>query len=160
MVKDTKESLKLADYEKNLNHIAAEDFDEYLQKLRYSWVQINRGGSDCIEGLLIKCLEDHVIVIDKTEVVRQIPKSLIRNINLGNANEDDKPTGNRTDIEKDQEFESYPLFPLEKKSFLEEDERIPVNTWNTDEKVPRFNVTMEKGSVEKAHRIIIEIRFD
>jgi hypothetical protein len=158
MVEDTKES-KLADI-KIPNHMDANHLNELLQKLKYSWVQINRDGSDRIEGMLINCFEDHVIVIDETEEVRPIPKSLIRNISLGRANEDDKPAGNRIGIEKDQECKPYPLIPLEEKSFLEKDGRNPVNICHTDEKVPRFNVTMEKGAVEKVHRIIIEIRFD
>ncbi|GIM45197.1 hypothetical protein DNHGIG_07460 [Collibacillus ludicampi] len=155
MVEDTKESSKFADSIKDPKHMDEDKFDEFLQKLKYSWVQINRDGSDRIEGMLINCFEDHVIVIDETEEVRPIPKSLIRNISPGRANEDDKPTWNRIGIKKDQECKPYP-HPLEEQSFLE---RIPVNICNTSEKVPRFNVTMEKGTNEEVHRIIIEIRF-
>lgn len=61
--------------------INANNFDDLLKNLKYSWVKINRGGPEKIEGVLVDSFEDHLVLTVHDEVNR-IPTFHIRNINM------------------------------------------------------------------------------
>src|SRR5690606_12401100 len=56
-------------------------FQDLLQKLKYSWVKINRGGPEKIEGVLVDSSEDYLVLTVNDEVNR-IPIFHIRNVSV------------------------------------------------------------------------------
>ncbi|HEX7065114.1 MAG TPA: hypothetical protein VF199_08635 [Bacillales bacterium] len=71
----------------------ASDFDQLLKILKYRWIQINRGGPECIEGILIDSNKEYLVLAVNDEV-NHIPIFHIRNINVvihaGNNNQHGK----------------------------------------------------------------------
>jgi spore coat protein B len=63
-------------------HIEAENFNGLFKSMRYCWVKINRGGPECIEGVLVDSSEDHLTLIVNQQVNR-IATFHIRNVSLG-----------------------------------------------------------------------------
>lgn len=59
-----------------------EDFMSVLQNMEYHWVQINRGGPEKLEGVLIEATDEAVTMIVGDEVIKVLPFH-IRNISYG-----------------------------------------------------------------------------
>ncbi|TKD72463.1 spore coat protein [Pseudalkalibacillus hwajinpoensis] len=70
---NTKEELEVTvtpiPEEKVVTFAKADSFNELLQALQYSWVQINRGGPEKVEGALLSISEDHVILANDAELM-------------------------------------------------------------------------------------------
>lgn len=62
-------------------YVEAMNFQELLNKLKYSWVKINRGGPEKIEGVLVDSSDDYLVLTVNDEVNR-IPIFHIRNISV------------------------------------------------------------------------------
>ncbi|MDR7314667.1 hypothetical protein [Brevibacillus nitrificans] len=74
-------------------YIDATDFSTIVNEMLYHWVQINRGGPEKIEGVLVEATDTHVTVIAGNEVIKVLSFH-IRNISYGlkknNEQEKDK----------------------------------------------------------------------
>lgn len=80
-------------------YIDAEDFVSVMQNMKYRWVQINRGGPEKVEGVLVDANETEVTLVVGNEVVRVMPFH-IRNISYGikkkeQEKEQEKEQGNK-----------------------------------------------------------------
>ena len=49
--------------------IDEEDFEKVLEKMEGRWIQVNRGGPDKVEGILVKSCEDTSMVVAGNEVI-------------------------------------------------------------------------------------------
>ncbi|MEC2159385.1 hypothetical protein [Virgibacillus halodenitrificans] len=63
--------------------IRSKDFKGVLENLRFTWVQINRGGPEMLEGVLYEINDDFVAIVAHEEVIR-LSMFHIRNISYGN----------------------------------------------------------------------------
>ena len=82
------EDIDTPDQKKTPHFVTAENFNELLKKLKYSWIKINRGGPEKIEGILVDNSEDFLILTVGDEVNR-IPTFHIRNINCAAHRKDE-----------------------------------------------------------------------
>jgi spore coat protein B len=73
-------TVKVEPSEVDLKMIECDTFSELCQELKYSWVNINRGGPEKLEGMLVDVGEDYVTVVKDEEVMR-LSNYHIRNIN-------------------------------------------------------------------------------
>lgn len=69
------------EHDDNSQYEEAMNFQDLLQKLKYSWVKINRGGPEKIEGVLVDSSEDYLVLTVNDEVNR-IPIFHIRNVSV------------------------------------------------------------------------------
>ncbi|MFD2370939.1 hypothetical protein ACFSO0_13485 [Brevibacillus sp. GCM10020057] len=87
-------------------HIEADNFNSVLKEMRLHWVQINRGGPEKVEGVLIDATDTHVTVISGNEVVKVLTYH-IRNISYGlkknNEQEKDKNKDNNKENNKNED---------------------------------------------------------
>lgn len=66
-------------------YLDSADFNGVLQGLKYRWIQINRGGPEKIEGVLVEASDDKITLIKGEEIVQLVPFH-IRSISYGVAN--------------------------------------------------------------------------
>ncbi|MEM5017853.1 hypothetical protein WKH31_16280 [Metabacillus indicus] len=71
--------------------LSGTSFRDILTNLELTWVQINRGGPEKIEGVLNRVNEDHISVIVKDEIIR-LPIFHIKSISSGAAAQSDAQT--------------------------------------------------------------------
>lgn len=83
ITQDSKNNL-LANVEmpKDFKFVTGHDFKSILDKLCHSWVKVNRGGPESIEGVLEIVKDDYVMVVSNEKVV-WIAMLHIRNISYG-----------------------------------------------------------------------------
>lgn len=62
-------------------YVYAMNFQELLKELKYSWVKINRGGPEKIEGVLVDSSDEYLVLTTNDEVNR-IPTYHIRNVSV------------------------------------------------------------------------------
>ncbi|SFL54111.1 spore coat protein B [Paenibacillus sp. 1_12] len=76
--------------------IDAEDLNSVMDNMKYRWVQINRGGPEKTEGVLIEATVDLVRMVVGNEVVHILPFH-IRNISYGlkKNDQDNNKDGNK-----------------------------------------------------------------
>ncbi|MFE6166264.1 hypothetical protein ACFVP8_00170 [Viridibacillus arvi] len=68
---DAKEGLKFElEIPENFEYITGVDFISILNSLQYSWIKINRGGPEMLEGVLDEVGTDYVIIIANQEIIR------------------------------------------------------------------------------------------
>lgn len=67
---------------KNFEFVQAKDFKGILQKLKYKWIKINRGGPETLEGVMEDVQDDFVTIVANDEVIR-LAMFHIRNISYG-----------------------------------------------------------------------------
>lgn len=70
----------------------AHTFEGLLNQLRFSNVQINRGGPEKIEGILVQTLDGFLLLVVNKEIIR-VPIFHIKSINVANKN---KSNGNNS----------------------------------------------------------------
>lgn len=70
-------------------HIDVDDFASIVNEMMFHWVQINRGGPEKIEGVLVDANDSHITVIAGNEVIK-ILAFHIRNISYGQKKKDDQ----------------------------------------------------------------------
>jgi spore coat protein B len=51
-------------------HIMAENMNDVLTNLKYSWVKINRKGPESLEGLLVDSNDNHLVLAVENEILR------------------------------------------------------------------------------------------
>ena len=68
---------------KTFTYIKGESFKEIVSKLAFTWVVINRGGPERVEGVLIDVDDSGISLVLKDEVVK-VSNFHIRNISYGN----------------------------------------------------------------------------
>ena len=78
-----------------------------LEKLKYRWVKINRGGPETLEGVLNEANDDFVTIISNEEIIR-IATFHIRNISYGvkiekTKSEESESNKNKDDSNKNNE---------------------------------------------------------
>lgn len=89
----------------NLEYFQGDDFKSVITNYRHSWVKVNRGGPETLEGILNEVEDDYVTIFSKQEVI-QLSMFHIRNISSGvkaaeeenqgaKNNSNTKSTGNR-----------------------------------------------------------------
>ena len=71
-----------------------------LEKLKYRWVKINRGGPETLEGVLNEANDDFVTIISNEEIIR-IATFHIRNISYGVKIEKTKSEESESNKNKD-----------------------------------------------------------
>ncbi|MED1793234.1 hypothetical protein P4V54_11155 [Brevibacillus nitrificans] len=79
-------------------YIDVNDFTSIVNEMLYHWVQINRGGPEKIEGVLVEATDSHVTVIAGNEVIKVLSFH-IRNISYGlkKNNDQEKDKNNNQD---------------------------------------------------------------
>lgn len=78
------------------NYFDEEDFASVMKNMKFRWVQINRGGHEKIEGVLIDATDELVTMINGNEVIHVLPFH-IRNISYVIQKQNDKHKGNEKD---------------------------------------------------------------
>ena len=98
---DTKGSLNQeVEVPENVEHYQGEDFKSVITNFRHSWVKVNRGGPEMLEGILNEVEDDYVTIFSKQEVI-QLSMFHIRNISFGvEATEEDKKQGSKNNRSK------------------------------------------------------------
>ena len=71
----------------NMDYYQGEDFKSVISNFRHSWVKVNRGGPEKLEGILNEVEDDYVTIFSKQEVV-QLAMFHIRNISFGEKDEE------------------------------------------------------------------------
>ena len=66
----------------NVGYYQGEDFKSVIKNFRHSWVKVNRGGPETLEGILNEVEDDYVTIFSKQEVI-QLSMFHIRNISFG-----------------------------------------------------------------------------
>ncbi|MEK5183594.1 hypothetical protein MKY27_00845 [Solibacillus sp. FSL R5-0449] len=66
----------------NVGYYQGEDFKSVITNFRHSWVKVNRGGPESLEGILNEVEDDYVTIFSKEEVI-QLSMFHIRNISFG-----------------------------------------------------------------------------
>ena len=66
----------------NFEFLKANNCISVLEKLKFHWVQINRGGPETLEGVLNEANDDFVTIISNEEIIR-LSMFHIRNISYG-----------------------------------------------------------------------------
>lgn len=85
----------------NFSFFREKDFKSVLEKLRYQWVKINRGGPETLEGVMEAVTDDFVTIVLNEEVIR-LSMFHIRNVSYGAKveKEDDVQEANSAEEEK------------------------------------------------------------
>jgi spore coat protein B len=78
------------------DHIDLDDFTSVLKNMQFHWVQINRGGPEKIEGVLISATDTEVTVIVGNEVIKILPFH-IRSISYGMKRKNEQEKDNNKD---------------------------------------------------------------
>lgn len=84
---------------KGFEFIKAKNFKEVLEKLKYKWVKINRGGPETLEGVMEDVQDEFVTIVANDEVIR-LSMFHIRNISYGLKIEKEKVAGKSSDKEE------------------------------------------------------------
>jgi len=89
-------------------YIDVDDFVSVLQNMKYHWVQVNRGGPEKVEGVLVEADPDQVTLISNNEIIQILPFH-IRNISYGlkkkendNNKDNDKKEDNKQAEKQEQ----------------------------------------------------------
>lgn len=72
----------------NVGYYQGEDFKSVITNFRHSWVKVNRGGPESLEGILNEVEDDYVTIFSKEEVI-QLSMFHIRNISFGAKEEEE-----------------------------------------------------------------------
>ena len=88
------------------SYFQGETFKDVLAKLQYTWLVINRGGPERVEGVLISVDDTGISLVLKDEVVN-VSDFHIRNISYGNnpfptENEENENSEDKNDKNKDK----------------------------------------------------------
>ena len=85
---DSKDSMgKAFEMPENVEYYQGEDFKSVIANFRHSWVKVNRGGPEKLEGIMNEVEDDYVTVFSKQEVI-QLSMFHIRNISFGVKDEE------------------------------------------------------------------------
>jgi spore coat protein B len=84
----------------NFEFLRANNCKSILEKLRFHWVQINRGGPETLEGVLNEANDDFVTIISNEEIIR-LSMFHIRNISYGVKIEKPEPAESESKKNKD-----------------------------------------------------------
>ena len=99
---DSKDSLsKELVLPENVEYYQGEDFMSVISNFRHSWVKVNRGGPERLEGILNEVEDDYVTVFSKHEVIH-LAMFHIRNISSG-VKDEEKEQEKEKEKEKEQE---------------------------------------------------------
>ncbi|MBZ5752729.1 hypothetical protein [Metabacillus rhizolycopersici] len=79
----------------------AESFSSLLKSFQHSWVTINRGGPESVEGVLAEMTKDYVTVIHHEKVFR-LTEYHIRNISQGSKHDQKKQQENSENQQEEQ----------------------------------------------------------
>ena len=85
---DTKGNLSPEVETEKVGLYQGEDFKSVIKNFRHSWVKVNRGGPEKLEGILNEVEDDFVTIISKQEVI-QLAMFHIRNISFGAISEEE-----------------------------------------------------------------------
>ena len=85
---DTKSNLSQEAGPEKVELYQGEDFKSVIKNFRHSWVKVNRGGPEKLEGILNEVDDDYVTIISKQEVI-QLAMFHIRNISFGAISEEE-----------------------------------------------------------------------
>jgi spore coat protein B len=99
------------------DYIDAADFNGLLTNLKHSWVQINRGGAEKIEGVLADIGDDHVILINGQDVnriqtfhIRNISYPMQQNQNSNSSQENQNSDSQSSNQNQQQDSENFSKF--------------------------------------------------
>ncbi|MDQ0339030.1 spore coat protein B [Caldalkalibacillus uzonensis] len=95
--------ISIQTYKDYPGYIDGENFSTLLQNMKHCWVQINSGGQESIEGVLVDNSDDHLTLIYNQEVYR-ISTFHIRNVSLGpkQKRKEDESITEKGDQKKEQ----------------------------------------------------------
>ena len=68
LVRKVKET-KCDDYYGSYFYSDEDTFLDVLNDLKYKWIKINRGGPECVEGLLSECMTECITLVNGDEVI-------------------------------------------------------------------------------------------
>ena len=89
------------DIPRGFDYIKAEDFRSVVEKLRYRWVKINRGGPETLEGVMDVVSDDFITIVSNEEIVN-LSMFHVRNISYGvKVEKGNKAKGNNQEKEKE-----------------------------------------------------------
>jgi spore coat protein B len=140
------------------HYLHTDSFDALLQRLKYNWVRINRGGPNRFSGMLIQCFGDHIVLVDEEEQVRTIPKAGIREICPGREEESGSVWEEDGTAYEQESLGDAPVLRADVYSGGEEESERFRETQSLPEKIQRHSIRIDKGTDGREHRILIEIR--
>lgn len=76
-----------------VEYLDADDFVSLIKSMQYSSVQINRGGPEKIEGVIVDANDSEVTVVSGNEIIKLLPFH-IRNISYGTNNNNQQQQNN------------------------------------------------------------------
>jgi spore coat protein B len=88
-----------------LNYVDEPNFASIITHMKFRWVQINRGGPEKLEGVLIDATDDQITLISGNEIVQVLPFH-IRNISYGIKKQNDQDQNNNQNNNKDKQNEN------------------------------------------------------
>ncbi len=104
------------------NVIDAASFQEVMGQMKYRWVQINRGGPEKVEGVLVEVSEESALLVANNEIINILPFH-IRNISYGikktqqdNSAQNDKDSGKDNDQQQSKAAQEQKNDKKEKQS--------------------------------------------
>lgn len=78
------------------DHIDASSFTSVMSNMMYRWVQINRGGPEKLEGVLIGVSDESITLVAKDEIVNIVPYH-VRSVSYGMKKQENKEKENNND---------------------------------------------------------------
>ncbi|WP_342515095.1 hypothetical protein MKY34_10420 [Sporosarcina sp. FSL K6-1522] len=94
------------DIPRSFDYIKAENFRSVVEKLRYRWVKINRGGPETLEGVMDVVNDDFITIVSNEEIVN-LSMFHVRNISYGiKVEKGNKAKGNNQEKESNKQKDS------------------------------------------------------
>lgn len=88
-----------------LEYVNAENFRGVVEKLRYRWVKVNRGGPETLEGVMDVVNDDYITIVSNEEIVN-VSMFHVRNISYGvKVEKEDKGKENNKQAKAKKESE-------------------------------------------------------
>lgn len=78
-------------------YLDAPDFNAVLLSLKFRWVQVNRGGPEKIEGVLVDATDDKISLVKGEEIIQVVPfhiRSISYGIKQGNSENSSEDASN------------------------------------------------------------------
>ena len=97
---DTKGNQEL-EIPEDLEHFTGTDFKTVISNYRHSWVKVNRGGPEALEGILDEVSDEYVTIFSKHEVIH-LAMFHIRNISSGIKEKEEEKEENQEKQEKQE----------------------------------------------------------
>lgn len=113
-------------------HIMAENMNDVLTNLKYSWVKINRKGPESVEGLLVDSNDNHLALAVENEIIR-VSTYHVKNFSVNHKNKQEESSEKESGEKEISQKESNEKELNEKETNQKESKKKESNKNQLDE---------------------------